>query len=84
MQSAMDTGHSWHMFAVKERLCPLHSESLSNLAQNRVHSTDLVERDVSYNYMGSSIASRGRPSSHIMIDVLEEFCEHSTTMVNGI
>jgi hypothetical protein len=59
VQSAMDNGHSWHFFAVKERM-------------------NQVERDVSYHYMGSSIASRGRPSSRIMNDVFEEFCEHST------
>ena len=60
VQSAMDAGHSWHMFAVKEHV----SESL-------VKSTT--------HYIGSSIASRGRPSSRIMKDVFEEYCEHTTT-----
>lgn len=60
VQSAMDAGHSWHMFAVKEHF----SESL-------------VKRTT--HYMGSSIASRGRPSSRIMNDVFEEYCEHTST-----
>jgi hypothetical protein len=75
VQSAMNTGHSWHMFAVKERLKPRHSESTSNVALSRMHSSDWEERDVSYHYMGSSIASRGRPSSRIMNDLFAEFCE---------
>jgi hypothetical protein len=78
VQSAMDTGHSWHMFAVKERFKPRHTESTSKIAPSRMHLSDRDERDVSYHYMGSSIASRGRPSSHIMNDVFEEFCEHFT------
>ncbi len=72
VQSAMDTGHSWHMFAVKERLKPRHSDSTSSRHLDQ-------ERDVSYHYMGSSIASRGRPNARIMNDVFEEFCSNSTT-----
>jgi hypothetical protein len=60
VQSAMDAGHSWHMFAVKEHV----SESL-------VKSTT--------HYIGSSIASRGRPCSLIMKDVFEEYYEHTLT-----
>lgn len=60
VQSAMDAGHSWHMFAVKE----LFSESLV--------------KNTAY-YIGSSIVSRGRPSSRIMNDVFEEYCEHTST-----
>lgn len=66
-QSAMDPGHSWHMFAVKERL-------------NLLPKVNQVETDVSYHYIGSTIAARGRPSSRIMNDVLEEFIEQSATI----
>ncbi|KAL7541736.1 hypothetical protein ACHAXR_011173 [Thalassiosira sp. AJA248-18] len=69
-QSAMETGHSWHMFAVKERLKPLLQPSVST---SRRTVGQQVERDVSYHYMGSSNASRGRPNSRIMKDVFEEF-----------
>lgn len=66
-QSAMDPGHSWHMFAVKERL-------------NLLPKVNQVEKDVSYHYIGSTIAARGRPSSRIMNDVFEEFIEHSASI----
>ncbi len=79
VQSAMDTGHSWHMFAAKESLRPRHSDSTSSLAPTRKHLLDQVDRDVSYHYMGSSIASRGRPNTRLMNDVFEEFCANSTT-----
>lgn len=78
VQSAMDTGHSWHMFAVKERLRPRHSDPTSSLAPTQKRSLD-QDRDVSYHYMGSSIASRGRPNTRLMNDVFEEFCAKSTT-----
>jgi hypothetical protein len=60
VQSAMDAGHSWHMFAVKEHF-----------------SKSFVKKTT--HYIGSSIASRGRPSSRIMNDVFEEYCEHTST-----
>ena len=70
-QSALEAGHHWHMFAVQERLKPLHHSA--------THAAGLVQRDVSYHYIGSSIASRGRPTSRIMNDVFEEFCADSPT-----
>ena len=60
VQSAMEAGHSWHMFAVKEHISEL-------LVKSTAH------------YIGSSIASRGRPSSRIMNDVFEEYCEQTST-----
>lgn len=72
-QSAMETGHSWHMFAVRENLKPMHSVTAA------LTSTLRHERNVSYHYIGSSIASRGRPSKRIINDVFEEFCETSAT-----
>lgn len=60
VQSAMDAGHSWHMFAVKE------------------HFSESLVKNTAY-YIGSSIVSRGRPSSRIMNDVFEEYCEHTFT-----
>mmetsp|Transcript_31674 Transcript_31674/g.66605 ORF Transcript_31674/g.66605 Transcript_31674/m.66605 type:complete len:536 (-) Transcript_31674:52-1659(-) len=77
-QSSMEAGHSWHMFAVKERLNPLHSSSTSR-TMLASYTMDQVERHVSYHYMGSSNASRGRPSTRIMSDVFEEFCENSSS-----
>ena len=62
-QSTMDPGHYWHMFAVKERL------TLKNM----------IKRDVSYHYIGSTIAARGRPGSRIINDVFEDFIEHSAS-----
>ncbi len=64
-QSTMDPGHYWHMFAVKERLNLLPKEK------------NMIKRDVSYHYIGSTIAARGRPGSRIINDVFEEFIEHS-------
>lgn len=66
-QSAMEAGHHWHMFAVQERSTP----SVSAL-----RTPEAAERQISYHYIGSSSASRGRPSSRIMKDVLEEFCSN--------
>lgn len=62
-QSAMEPGHPWHHFAALERI-----KAISNS-----HTRPTV--DVSYHYMGSSLASRGRPSSRIIKDVYEEFCD---------
>jgi len=59
-QSAMETGHLWHMFVVKE--------TISSRRQSEKIST---QED--YHYIGSSISSRGRPSSRIMKDLFEEF-----------
>ena len=72
-QSAMDSGHSWHMFAVKERL-NRSEQSASRRIDDLEHT---VERDVSYHYIGSTVAARGRPSSRIMCDVFEEFIERN-------
>ncbi len=72
-QSAMEAGHSWHMFAAKERLAPPHRSSSSR----HEHASERNEPEVSYHYIGSSLASRGRPSSRIMNDAFEEFCEAS-------
>ncbi len=71
-QSAMETGHSWHMFAVKEELKQPSSPETKMVHR---HANHHVERDISYKYIGSSNASRGRPSTRIMNDVFEEFCE---------
>lgn len=71
-QSAMETGHSWHMFVVKEKLKPTSSSGRG------ARILDQVQREISYHYMGSSTASRGRPSSRILTDVFEEFCENSS------
>jgi len=76
-QSAMETGHSWHMFAVQEKLKPPHLYSSSSAKQSHAHRGGQLERDVSYHYIGSTNASRGRPSRRIMNDVFEEFCEAS-------
>ena len=62
-QSAMEPGHPWHHFAALESI-----KAISNS-----HTRPTV--DVSYHYMGSSLASRGRPSSRIIKDVYEEFCD---------
>merc|ERR1719491_1113963 len=63
-QSAMESGHYWHMFAAKERLNPPVFSSEPSMS--RALSPKQAERDLSYHYIGSSSASRGRPSSHIM------------------
>mmetsp|Transcript_39934 Transcript_39934/g.96116 ORF Transcript_39934/g.96116 Transcript_39934/m.96116 type:complete len:106 (+) Transcript_39934:129-446(+) len=76
-QSAMEAGHAWHMFAVKDSLKPLQLVSKSSSILSASHTLDQVERCVSYHYMGSSNTSRGRPSSRIMNDVFEEFCENT-------
>ena len=70
--SAMDPGHSWNMFAVKERI-----NLLPKMQSRRSDGVDQMERDVSYHYIGSTVAARGRPSNRIMSDVFEEFIEHS-------
>jgi len=70
MQSAMEAGHSWHMFVARESLKPRHASH---------DHANMTERDVLYHYIGSSSSSRGRPSSRIMNDVFEEFCEVSHT-----
>ena len=73
-QSAMEPGHPWHHFAALEKIKAI-SDS---------HAHPIVERGVSYHYMGSSLASRGRPSSRIMKDVYEEFCDESQLKTTGI
>ncbi len=65
-QSTMDPGHYWHMFAVKERL-------------NLLPKVNMIKRDVSYEYIGSTIAARGRPGGKIMNDVFEDFVEHTAS-----
>ena len=65
-QSAMETGHLWHMFVVKETIRP----------QRQSDKTSTQEH---YHYIGSSISSRGRPSSRIMNDLLEEYYEKTIT-----
>ena len=67
-QSAMDPGHSWHMFVAEERY-RLHSELQTD-------TLDHLKQDVSYHYIGSTLASRGRPSRNIMNDVFEQFSEN--------
>lgn len=74
-QSAMESGHHWHIYAVKERL--KSAQSNPRLSRKR-HKAEHVERELSYHYLGSSNASMGRPSSRIMNDVFEEFCEQNS------
>ena len=64
-QSAMEAGHYWHMFVANE----ISRKTTSNMQ---------VERDVSYQYIGSSNASRGRPTIHFMRDTYEEYREKSS------
>jgi len=61
-QSAMETGHLWHMFVVKETIRPQRQSEKTSTQED-------------YHYIGSSISSRGRPSSRIMNDLYEKYCE---------
>lgn len=71
-QSAMEAGHRWHMFAVQEGWNP--PASAHGKITKRMLAPEQGERHRSYHYIGSSIAARGRPSSRIMYDVLEDYC----------
>ena len=67
MQSTMNVGHMYHLFAVKETAeMPLHS------GRNKIHN---VAWNSSHIFMGSMKSSLGRPTIRVMNDVFEEWNE---------
>ncbi|KAL7544961.1 hypothetical protein ACHAWF_008333 [Thalassiosira exigua] len=69
-QTAMEAGHAWHMFAVREG-----TQAIPPLSHGVA--SEPTGRAASYHYVGSSMSARGRPSSGVMSDALEDFCENA-------
>jgi hypothetical protein len=63
----MDSGHMYHLFVVKDT-----SEVLSNSKSEK----QMIEWESHHQYMGSTKASLGRPTSELMSDVLSDWSEH--------
>mmetsp|Transcript_3876 Transcript_3876/g.8640 ORF Transcript_3876/g.8640 Transcript_3876/m.8640 type:complete len:630 (+) Transcript_3876:139-2028(+) len=89
-QSAMDAGHAWRMFAVKEKVTQSpysspHSmyatyrskEKRGQSGRNNCFGErgENVVRESEYHYMASSNASYGRPTMDIVQDVFDEWSE---------
>ncbi len=87
-QSAMDAGHAWRMFAVKEKVSrsssslPLSSHfpyknkligGQSNRNKYFEEDEESVAWEAEYHYMASSNASCGRPTMDIVRDVFDEW-----------
>jgi hypothetical protein len=69
-QSSMDAGHLYHLFAVREV-----AEISSCRSQTKWAATQDVLWKSTYEFMGSTKSSLGRPTSEIMNDVFEEWSE---------